>query len=57
MRYIKIILTIIAVLLALNLLRNGLPIAQATHPYSDVNITHIGGMRIRGARVPVEVSP
>ena len=45
MRYIKIVLTIIAVLLALNILKSMLPSASATAPM-DVSIVSCYGLRL-----------
>ena len=44
MKYIKVILTVIAILLALNIVRSMIPSARATG-VQDVNISMVYGLR------------
>ena len=53
MKYIKIVLTIIAVLLALNIVKSMIPSASALNE-TDVNIAKIGGSYI-GKVLPVRI--
>ena len=52
MRYIKIVLTVIAILLALNIVKSMLPSATATS-VQDVNITSVYGLRLSPLRVEI----
>ena len=52
MRYIKVILTIIAVLLALNLVKSMIPTATATG-VQDVNISMVYGLRTLPLKVAI----
>jgi len=52
MRYTKIILTIIAVLLALNIVKSMIPSATATG-VQDVNISSVYGLRLNPLRVEI----
>jgi len=56
MRYIKIVLTIIAVLLSLNILaRCFVAPLGAGEGFTDVNIVRINGYSVYGSSVPVEI--
>ena len=52
MRYIKVILTIIAVLLALNIIKSMIPSARATG-VQDVNISTVYGLRTLPLKVEI----
>ena len=52
MKYIKVILTIIAILLALNIVKSMIPSATATS-VQDVNITSVYGLRLGTLRVEI----
>ena len=52
MKYIKVILTIIAVLLALNIVKSMIPSATATG-VQDVNISSVYGLRLNPLRVEI----
>ena len=52
MKYIKIILTIIAALLALNIVKSMIPSATATN-VQDVNITSVYGLRLNPLKVEI----
>ena len=56
MTYIKIILTVIAVLLTLHLVKPIIvPNAQAGPEVTDVNIVKVGNRMIYGGNIPVEI--
>jgi len=55
MRYIKIILTIIAILLALNLVKPFVVREAIGSGVMDVNITHIAGYKLFSRTIPVDV--
>jgi len=56
MRYIKIILTIIAVLLSLNVLaRCFVAPVGAQNGFTDVNLVRINGYSIYGSSLPVTI--
>ena len=52
MKYIKVILTIIAILLALNIVKSMIPSATATS-VQDVNISSVYGLRLNPLRVEI----
>lgn len=52
MKYIKIVLTIIAVLLALNIVKSMLPSATASAPM-DINISSVYGLRLNPLLVEI----
>ncbi len=52
MRYLKIILTVIAVLLTLNIVKSMIPSATATS-VQDVNISSVYGLRLSPLRVEI----
>ena len=52
MKYIKIILTIIALLLVLNIVKSMIPSATATG-VQDVNINSVYGLRLNPLRVEI----
>jgi len=52
MKYIKVILTIIAILLAVNIVKSMIPSATATG-VQDVNISSVYGLRLNPLRVEI----
>jgi len=52
LKYIKVILTIIAVLLAVNIVKSMIPSATATG-VQDVNISSVYGLRLNPLRVEI----
>jgi hypothetical protein len=52
MKYIKVILTVIAILLALNIVKSMIPTATATG-VQDVNITSVYGLRTLPLKVEI----
>ena len=52
MRYFKVVLTVIAILLALNIVKSMIPSATAI-AVQDVNITSVYGLRLNPLRVEI----